>query len=204
MSSATLTYKPKTAKNRACPQNSFRYLTGSVPPREGVSLRPAMPLTSATKRGRNATLDSTRPRDTRPGNCRPAKKPFGLLGNGGQAGQLPDPRRWAAQIARCTLEAVEGERPLSQLTRWISPQQYQLLERRRRRANQKPTAGIPRNGHAEKRLRPVSVLSARCRATLDGAQEATVILHDGFRGRATALRLENRGNYWLVTSLKLG
>jgi len=35
-------------------------------------------------------------------------------------GQLPHPSEWTARIARAVIEAVAGERPVSQLAKWKS------------------------------------------------------------------------------------
>lgn len=200
MAPVTLTYQAKPVMNRVAPEESFRYLTCLTPPRGGISLR------QQSSRLRRACQDvgSTRPADTRPGT-RSGKTSPNLVGKNPYEGQdLPDPRRWAAQIARCSLEAIEGERPLTQLNPWITPQQYRILEKRRLRNQGQHGSKLQQKLGRPPQVRPVRVLSARCRATLDGAQEATVVLHDGKRGRASSMRLENQGNRWLVTSLKIG
>lgn len=211
MSATALTYQTPIAKNRADLQQTFRYLTSQTRPPQPLCLNPVVPArllqkpAAQTRPGRK--LASTRPgntRRTKPGNTqRPVSPALSMLHHEPYTDPaMPDPRRWAAQIARASLEAIERERPLTQLTRWLTPQQYRLLEQRR---HARPhTAPGGRTQAHQTRLRPVTVLSARCRPTLDGAQEATVILHDGFRGRATALRLEKQGEHWIVTSLKLG
>lgn len=198
---ATLTYQTKTVKNRVAPQESFRYLTCTVPPREGISLPSVRPRFQRRSR---QTGVSTRPADTRPGQRRGKTAPNLVAKLPAAPEELPDPRCWAAQIARCSLEAVEGERPLTQLNPWITRQQYRILEQRRHRFLGQFCPATAQKPGATRRLHPIRILSARSRATLDGCQEAIVILHDGTRGRASSLRLENHGNRWLVTSLKIG
>lgn len=188
MSADTLIYQPNYVKTRTSPEESFRYRTGSLPPREKVSLRP---------------------KDNRPQGQARRHRPAGTVSEMlrpvplGES-PLPDPRRWAAQIARCSLEAVEGERPLTQLNRWMSPRQYQLLEKRRDWFAKGRPPRVLRTRREEGKMKPVAILSARCRATADGAQEAIVVLHDGHRGRATSMRLESQEGRWVVTYLRLG
>lgn len=204
MTSTTLTYQAKPVTNRVAPEESFRYLTCRTPPRGGTSL---CQQTSRLRRTRQ-NAGSTRPADTRPGPRRGKTSPDLVTKFPFDDPKLPDPRRWAAQIARCSLEAIEGERPLTQLNPWVTPLQYRLLEKQRQRnqGSRSPKHGskLSQNLGTPPQVRPVRVLSARCRATLDGAQEATVVLHDGKRGRASSMRLENQGNRWLVTALKIG
>lgn len=188
MATSTLIYEPKNVKTRTSPEESFRYRTGSMPPREKISLRP---------------------KDNRPkGQAkrhRPAKSVVEMLDPVTmEKTALPDPRRWAAQIARCSLEAVEGQRPLSQLNRWMTPRQYQLLEKRRDWFTKGCSPRVLRTCREVRKVKPIAILSARCRATTDGAQEATVVLHDGHRGRASSMRLENHEGRWVVTYLRIG
>lgn len=114
------------------------------------------------------------------------------------------PRVWAAQMARCGLEIIEGARPLSQMTRWASPQAYRYLEQRRNAisSTQKPQPGLV--GAKQRRVSPVRVLSAHSRATSPTTHEAVIVLNDGQRTRAAALTLENRCNQWIIAAIRLG
>lgn len=114
------------------------------------------------------------------------------------------PRVWAAQMARCGLEIIEGIRPLSQMTRWASPQAYRYLEQRRNAvvSKQKPQPGLI--GGKSRRVSPVRVLSAHSRATSSTTHEAVIVLNDGQRTRAAALTLENRCNQWTIVAIRLG
>ncbi|MDY6076423.1 Rv3235 family protein [Mobiluncus sp.] len=114
------------------------------------------------------------------------------------------PRVWAAQMARCGLEIIEGMRPLSQMTRWASPQAYRYLEQRRNAisSKQKPQPGLV--GGKTRRVSPVRVLSAHSRATSATTHEAVVVLNDGQRTRAAALTLENHGDQWMIAAIRLG
>lgn len=114
------------------------------------------------------------------------------------------PRVWAAQMARCGLEIIEGIRPLSQMTRWASPQAYRYLEQRRNAigSKQKPQPGLI--GGKTRRVSPVRVLSAHSRATSATTHEAVIVLNDGQRTRAAALTLENRCEQWMIAAIRLG
>lgn len=116
----------------------------------------------------------------------------------------PSPRAWAAQMARCGLEIIEGTRPLSQMTRWASPQAYRYLEQRRNAisSTQKPQPGLV--DAKQRRVSPVRVLSAHSRATSPTTHEAVIVLSDGQRTRAAALTLENRCNQWMIAAIRLG
>ncbi|EFU82740.1 MULTISPECIES: Rv3235 family protein [Mobiluncus] len=113
------------------------------------------------------------------------------------------PRVWAAQMARCGLEIIEGTRPLSQMTRWASPQAYRYLEQRRNAivSKQKPQPGLTGK---TRRVSPVRVLSAHSRATSATTHEAVIVLNDGQRTRAAALTLENHGEQWMIAAIRLG
>lgn len=111
---------------------------------------------------------------------------------------MPDPHHWAAQIARCSLEAIEGLRAPGQLSRWLHQDLFQALQKRAvyhqlhtRQANQ------------DTKLGPVQVKLVRLCPTPGGAQEASVVLFDGQRSRAVALRLEAYRGRWLTTALEI-
>ncbi|GAB4084131.1 hypothetical protein GCM10028784_07610 [Myceligenerans cantabricum] len=111
---------------------------------------------------------------------------------------LPDPTALVCRVARAAMEVLRGERPANQLARWTSTQVYDQLVARERLLNGAPRA----------RRRPVShrVGIRRVRLVRLGAAsaEATVVLHDGERVRAAAVRLEGRRGTWKVTCLELG
>ncbi|WP_297566017.1 Rv3235 family protein [uncultured Arcanobacterium sp.] len=113
----------------------------------------------------------------------PAKKP------------RPNARKFAAQIAIQAIEILQGKRPLRQLQTWLNPQVYQALARR-------ASLGMRIFGKAEccplPRLRRVRACYPR-----PGIAEICVIVHDGIKMRAVALRLEARRRNWQVTALEI-
>lgn len=116
-----------------------------------------------------------------------------LVGDPG--GPLPDPRDWAAAVARTAAEALLGIRPVSQLTRWLSTPVYIALSRR---------AGLAARVRGQRRATGVRVRSVTTWAVDEFVQEAAVTLHDGSRFRAAALRLEQYHGRWMVTALEIG
>lgn len=113
----------------------------------------------------------------------PAKKP------------RPNARKFAAQITIQAIEILQGKRPLRQLQTWLNPQVYQALARR-------ASLGMRIFGKAERcplpRLRRVRACYPR-----PGVAEVCVIVHDGIKMRAAALRLEARRENWQVTALEI-
>lgn len=113
----------------------------------------------------------------------PAKKP------------RPNARKFAAQITIQAIEILQGKRPLRQLQTWLNPQVYQALARR-------ASLGMRIFGKAERcplpRLRRVRACYPR-----PGIAEVCVIVHDGIKMRAAALRLEARRENWQVTALEI-
>lgn len=104
-------------------------------------------------------------------------------------GSLPDPRTWAALLAQAVVEVLGGRRPVGQVVRWVDPE---ILERLR--------ASAPARGGTG---RPVLVRRVRVSTQLDGTVEAAVVVDDGTRCRALALRLEALSRRWLCTALDL-
>lgn len=104
-------------------------------------------------------------------------------------GSLPDPRTWAALLAQAVVEVLSGRRPVGQVVRWVDPE---ILERLRASAATRGGTG-----------RPVLVRRVRVSTQLDGTVEAAVIVDDGTRCRALALRLEALSRRWLCTALDL-
>lgn len=108
---------------------------------------------------------------------------------------LPDARRWAASMAKASVECLLGLRPAPQLARWIDGPVYEVLARR---------AGLAARMRGNQRSLGARIVSAHVQERADGAVEATVSVHDGTRVRAAALLLEIFHGRWLVTSLEIG
>lgn len=108
---------------------------------------------------------------------------------------LPDPTAQCCSVVRAAVEVLRGERPASQLTRWVTPQVHdQLVERAR----------LVRATRTERSGRPVQVRRVRLLRLGDDVAEATVVLDDDGRVRAAAVRLEARRGVWRVAVLEIG
>jgi hypothetical protein len=103
---------------------------------------------------------------------------------------LPDPTRLAGAVVVAAVEALRSVRPLQQLARWVSPAVYEALSRAVR-----PDAASGRRALV-RRVR-------LCRLGPDVA-EGSVVVHDGGRVRAAAVRLEAHRGSWRATVLQIG
>ena len=108
---------------------------------------------------------------------------------------LPDPTQLCCAVVQAAVEGLRGARPLAQLVRWVSPEVYEELTLR---AELVLVAGVPTpTGRAGIRRIRVCRIGAR-------AAEATVIVDDGPRVRAVAVRLEAHRGRWRATALQIG
>jgi hypothetical protein len=105
---------------------------------------------------------------------------------------LPDPAEVARAIVVAAVEVLGGARPPSQLVRWLTPELHEHLTVER--------AAL--GPHVE----PVGRARARratvCRLAPEVA-EATVVVHDGQKVRAAAIRLEVHRRRWRATVLEI-
>jgi Family of unknown function (DUF6459) len=108
---------------------------------------------------------------------------------------LPEPRQWAAQFVQAAVEVTTGLRPPSQLVRWTNDEVRTLLVRRAELARRTP-------GRTRQPRRGV-VRSTRVCIPCAGVAEATVVISDGPRVRAVALRMEGTDGRWRVTALRI-
>lgn len=120
---------------------------------------------------------------------------------GGGARALPgvgraEARRWAAMLVQGVVEAITGDRPLSQLARWTTLDVYEQLQWECRR-----TRGSAA-GRAERVKARVS--SVHVFEPTDEVAEvcATIRLTD--RAQALALRMEAHGQAWRCTAITFG
>ncbi len=128
-----------------------------------------------------------RPRPVTPGApSAPAEAP----------GPLPDPTRLCCAMAQAAVEGLRGTRPLAQLTRWVSPD---VFERLTLRAQLVQGSGVPTQASGRSGIRRVRVFRIG-----DGAAEASVVVDDGARVRAVAVRLEAHRGRWRATALEIG
>lgn len=105
---------------------------------------------------------------------------------------LPDPRGFAGPLVLAAQEALVGARPLAQLVRWVTPEVYQRL-----------ADALPLTRTTASRARG-RVISVRATPVSPTAAEATVVLHDGTRVRAAAVRVEEHRGRWRATVLDIG
>lgn len=107
-----------------------------------------------------------------------------------------DPAAWSGSLVRAAVEALTGSRPVAQLARWLTADIYDSLARRAGlavRIKGRPTLvrqAVVRRVH----LCPISPLAA----------EASVVVHDGERVRAAAVRIEAHRGRWRATALEIG
>lgn len=113
-----------------------------------------------------------------------------------RACDLPDPQEWSAHIAQGLVEVMHGVRPPSQVMRWTSPEVYAVVARRGSRAARRATASG--------RTRRTRVVRVRTCEPAPDVVEAAVVLVDGGRVRALALRLVGRDHRWVVEALQVG
>lgn len=110
--------------------------------------------------------------------------------------RLPPVGPWAATLVRAAVEVLTGSRPTAQLSRWLSADLYDSLARR---------AGLAVRvlGRPEPAL-CARVRRVRCTQVRPGVHEAAVVVHDGVRIRAAAVRVECHRGRWRATALEIG
>ena len=120
----------------------------------------------------------------------------GLPAAGAPDCALPDPMPLCCAMVQAAVEALRGARPLAQLARWVSPEIYEQLSVRSE-LTQRVRGDSPGTHRAAiRRIR-------MCRLG-DRAAEATVVVDDGPRVRAVAVRLEGHRGQWRATALEIG
>lgn len=104
---------------------------------------------------------------------------------------------WAAALSRMCVEALLGMRAATQLQRWLTPELYDAVARR---------AGLAVRilGRSVGSPRP-RIISHHAQTAEDGrSAEVCVILHDGAKVRAVALRLEAFRGRWRASAIEIG
>ena len=120
------------------------------------------------------------------------KSPTALVTTG-----LPDPKPWAARLVQAVTEVLAGDRPLTQLLRWVDADVYNDIERRVTvHARRQP----PKLSNGQR----ASVRSVHVAQPATDVSEISVILQRGARCAAVAVRLENKQDRWLCTALEIG
>lgn len=129
--------------------------------------------------------------------ARPRPAAPGPAGDGtGEQTALPDPTPLCCAMVQAAVEALHGTRPLAQLARWVSPEIYEQLAVRSALTQRVLGRGDTAHRAAIRRIR-------LCRLGA-GAAEATVVVDDGPRVRAVAVRLEGHRGQWRATALEIG
>ena len=119
------------------------------------------------------------------------------IGAPAPAAALPDPTALCCCVVRAALDVLRGERPATQLARWVTPQVLDQLSERVRLIRLATPGPWP-----AQILGPAMVRRVRMDRSGDTA-EATVILDDHGRVRAAAVRLEVRRDQWRIAVLEL-
>ncbi len=106
-----------------------------------------------------------------------------------------DPAAWCGALVRAAVETLAGTRPAPQLARWLSAELYDSISRR---------AGLAvRIKGRPARARHAHVRCVRVCRLGPLVAEASVVLHDGARVRAAAIRVEAHRGRWRATALEL-
>ncbi|HEY5518803.1 MAG TPA: Rv3235 family protein [Cellulomonas sp.] len=109
---------------------------------------------------------------------------------------LPDPTPLCCAMVQAAVEILRGTRPLAQLARWVTPEIFEQLAMRSELTQRVLGRGEGMQRAAIRRIR-------LCRLGADTA-EATVVVNDGPRVRAVAVRLEGYRGQWRATALEIG
>lgn len=110
------------------------------------------------------------------------------------AAQASDPSALCCSVVQAAVEVLRGIRPLTQMARWLSPEIYEALARRR----EVTTADGAPASTLQARIRRARVVRVS-----DSAAEATVIVQDHHRVRAAAIRVEHLRGSWRVVAFEL-
>lgn len=112
------------------------------------------------------------------------------------ADHLPDAKAWSISLAQAMVEALQGRRPIPQLTRWVDERVLAAITvHRRTRAGTADPARVSS---------PAVLRSLRLQFPQPEAAEVSAHLMIGQRSIAIAFRLEAHFDRWLCTALELG
>lgn len=114
-----------------------------------------------------------------------------LIDGGDKAPELPDAAVWTSRLTSALVEVLAGERPASQLSRWLARDVFTEVSRHAQTVK-------PRRTAARRKIGTVRV----CRVA-PGIVETSAVVIGTKRARAVALRLEVVRGRWLATSLSL-
>lgn len=106
-----------------------------------------------------------------------------------------DAGRFAHGVGLACVEVVLGRRPVAQLARWVTPEVFEDLQVR--------ADVVRRTGVLTHARRPAARRVRVC--TIDAhTAEACLVVDDGVRVRALAVRLEAHRGAWRVATLQIG
>ncbi|MDM7831720.1 Rv3235 family protein [Cellulomonas edaphi] len=108
-----------------------------------------------------------------------------------------DPAQVGRTVAHAVVEVLLGRRPVAQLARWVTPGVYATVQGRAAL-----TARVLGPRHVAGR--GATVRRTRVCVVDEHACEVSVVVDDGSRVRAVALRLETHRGTWRTTSLEVG
>lgn len=108
---------------------------------------------------------------------------------------LPEPTSVCCSIVLVALEVLTGARSLSQLARWVTPELYEQLAAR---------AAVTERSLAPRPTQRPEVRRARVCRLGQRVAEASIVVQDGPRVRAVAVRLEERRGAWRAVALEIG
>ncbi|WP_258726440.1 Rv3235 family protein [Cellulomonas sp. NS3] len=109
---------------------------------------------------------------------------------------MPDPTPVCCALALAATEAMRGTRSVAQLARWVSPAVFEQLA-----ARAALTVRVLGRGAATRRP---EVLRVRVCRLGEHVAEAAVVVDDGTRVRAVALRLEMWRGAWRAVAFEIG
>jgi hypothetical protein len=181
---------------------------------------PAVPLHEAVERSRRERLgDESYVQGSLALDLVPDEVLFGQQST--PASELPDPAEWAHRIGLAVAEALVGVRPPTQLVRWTTPEVYAVIQRRatvvarralaasaqpsrsRLQASRTAGAGMAAGSPVPAARPRILVRRVHVCTPTDGVAEASVVLQDGSRVRAMALRLTGFDGRWRVEALQV-
>lgn len=119
-----------------------------------------------------------------------------------ERGDLPiaEPGVVVRRLALAAVEVIAGLRPAAQLARWLTPGVLQAV-RVRADLHRRATSAA---GRATAGSRPPVVRSTHVCRVEERVVEAAVVVDDGCRVRAVAVRLETHRGMWRATALDVG
>lgn len=112
---------------------------------------------------------------------------------------LPEPGPWAAQIGQAIIEVMAGTRVPVQLVRFTTPSVYAVIAGQGARAARRRVHAPTRSSRQRTFVRRVVVCEPA-----DGVVEASLVVADGDRVRAVAMRLVGEDGRWRVEALQIG